>query len=105
MGATRIQRNCNWQQRDGLKNHRRAACMANTTVRINGANGFGIVAVCAPGICLVLVFVMSKMLHGRAAFMLAIAGHCSPTELHWQQNHEKDEEPATHCDPSVAAGF
>ena len=79
--------------------------MAYATVRINGANGFGIAAVSAPGICLVLVFVMSKMLHGSAAFMLAIAGHCSPTELHRQQNHEKDEEPATHCGPSVAAGF
>lgn len=79
--------------------------MANATVRINGANGFGIATIRASSICLVLVFVMSQMLRCRASFVLAIAGHRSPTELHWQENHEKDEEPATHLARSVAAKF
>ncbi len=103
MSATGLQGNSNRQQRDGLKNRRRATGMANATVRINGANGFGIAAACALGIRLVLMLVVPEMLRSRASFVLAIAGHCSPTQLHRQKNHEKNEEPATHCGESVAA--
>jgi hypothetical protein len=57
------------------------------------------------GIGLMLVLVVPHMLRRGccAAFMLAITGHCSPTELHRQENHEKDENPTTHCGQSVAA--
>ena len=59
------------------------------------------------GIDMVLVLVVAHVLRRRsgATLMLAISGHCSPTELHRQKKYQKDEEPATHCGQSVAAGF
>jgi len=77
--------------------------MTHATVRIDGTSGFGIAGICALGVHLVLVFVVPEMLRGRASFMLAIVCHCSPTELHRQENHEKNEKPATHCGQSVTA--
>jgi len=44
----------------------------------------------------VLVLMVTYMLGRSAAFVLAIACHCSPTELHRQKNEQKNEEPATH---------
>jgi len=67
--------------------------------------GLALVGVARLASLLVLVFVVSKMLCSGTTFVLAIGGHCSPTELHRQENHEKDKKPATHCGPSVAAGF
>ena len=87
--------------------------MAGAAVHIDRAGGgcgvgTGFVGIGGrSSIGLMLVLVVPHVLRRAciAAFMLAITGHCSPTELHRQENHEEDKEPATHNDPSVAAGF
>jgi hypothetical protein len=55
------------------------------------------------GIGLVLVLVVPNVLSRCLSFMLAITRHCSPTELHRQEDYEEDEEPTAHCGESVAA--
>jgi hypothetical protein len=55
--------------------------------------GFAVVCGKRSSIDFVLVLVVTHVLGrgGRVTFMLAITGHCSPTELHRQENHKKDE--------------
>jgi hypothetical protein len=40
--------------------------------------------------CLMVVGVMSRVVGGHTAFMLAIASHCCPAKLQGQQNQQKN---------------
>ena len=85
--------------------------MAMSTVEIATADGLAshIATVLVNGrITMVLVLMVPHMLllgwaGGGRAFVLAIAGHCCPTELQRQEEHEEDKKPAAHNKCSLAA--
>lgn len=102
MSGTRNQESSYRQQRKGLKKCRDATRMANATVSIDCGTRVGSTGIRGFGMCPVLLEVVAQMLGTHTYFMLTIACHCSPSELHRQKSYEKDEEPAAHCVMSLA---
>lgn len=70
--------------------------MTGSTIVVGASGQRSIGDTIAIGVHLMFVLVMTDVLRCRAAFMLAIAGHCRPGKLERQEKQQEDGQPTSH---------